>query len=170
MQYVIEFGSDNLESVVNCIVESVGLPTRIEVSAPDVGGPAYCGVDEDLRSVLDKLRSGALNSVILRLQANSVRYALITAPYFLQQQLSIWMGTVEVTGPNWRDIWNLLLTKRDLRFVCVGLEEGIEVTDDALNTESFPWNISPVIISAVRRNDGTWLVHKNSAVPSTTAE
>jgi hypothetical protein len=71
------------------------------------------------------------------------------------------MGTVEVTGPNWKDIWNLLLAKSDLRFVCVGMEEGIELTDEVLSPETFPWNAWPAVISALRSNDGTWVVKEN---------
>ena len=161
MQHVIEFGSNNLDSVVECILTSVGHPTGIEVSASDLNGPVYRKADEDLQDLLNRLRMGALNSMILRFQEPTVRYALVTAPCFLGQQLSVWMGTVESTGPNWKDIWNVLLTKHPLHFVCVGIEEGIELTDAVLDPDTFPWNIPPAIVSAVRRNDGTWLIREN---------
>ncbi len=161
MQHVIEFGSDNLDPVIDCILAGVGLPTSIEVSSTDLGGPAYRRVNTGIESAANGLRMGALGSMVLRFQVPDVRYALVTAPHFLGQQLSAWMGTVEVTGPNWKDIWNLLLAKSDLRFVCVGMEEGIELTDEVLNPESFPWNAWPAVISALRCNDGTWVIKEN---------
>lgn len=166
MQQVIEFGARNLDSVVDCILASVGHPICIEVSSPESGGPVYRKVDEDLKAVVDSLRVGALNSMLLRFQTPIVRYALVTAPGFLGQRLSVWMGTVEITGANWKDIWHVLLSNQELGFVCIGMEEGIELSDEVLGPDSFPWNIPPAIVSAVRRDDGTWLIRQNSDEPN----
>ncbi len=161
-QYVLEFGAAELVPVVEVLVSLMGSPDIIEVAANQPDGPKYGRTAEELSKVVDDLRDGRLMSAILRSQAPDVRYGLIIRPHFFGQQLSLWMGTIESTSPDWKPMWRAVLSNDQLRFACIGSEEGVELSDDRLSVDTFPWQEWPMIIGALRSGGGSWVIKENA--------
>jgi hypothetical protein len=63
------------------------------------------------------------------------------------------MGTIEIGVENWRFAWDLLLRQAGLTFVCVGAEEGVELGDEQVSAETFPWADYHLLVGAVRTDD-----------------
>ena len=87
-------------------------------------------------------------------------------PNFHGSGLSLWMGTLEWTDSGWKEAWERLLKRQDLRFIAVGLEEGVVVSNDLLSVRTFPWDRPPAMISALRLGAGDsarWEVRSNFA-------
>ncbi len=63
------------------------------------------------------------------------------------------MGTIEVTVEEWQFVWDALLDKPGLRFVCVAREEGIEVSNQQISPETFPWDVDGLLAAAVRTDE-----------------
>ena len=162
-QYVLEFGAEELAPVVDALISWMGQPDTIEIATNEPDAPKYEHTTENLPVVVDRLQRGTLVSVILRGGTPGLRYGLILSPHFNGQRLSKWMGTLESTASDWRPMWNTLLKSDRLSFVCLGSEEGVELSDDQLNVSMFPWNEWPMIIGALRDADGQWVIRENAA-------
>jgi hypothetical protein len=103
-----------------------------------------------LREVLDDLEAGIAASAIIRNGDPRIRYALITSPKTHAPQLTSWMGTIEIGAEDWRFIWDLLLSRTELNFVCACAEEGVELGDEQISPEAFPWAADQLLAGAVR--------------------
>jgi hypothetical protein len=67
------------------------------------------------------------------------------------------MGTIEFIGEQWQPIWNMLLSNPMFGVVCIGLDEGVELEDELLRPDSFPWDVWPTFAGAVRDERGEWV-------------
>lgn len=150
-QFVFEFGADTLEVTSDAMISFMGQPRSMEVVPAAEGNVLkYESANEPFATVADKLRTGALSSVIVRTDVPGIRYGLIMAPRFNGTDLSVWMGTIELATPDWKPLWTFLLSREGLRFVCLGSEEGVELTDTQLSIDTFPWTEWPLVIGALR--------------------
>jgi len=96
-----------------------------------------------------------------------VRYALAICPFFDGQPRSIFLETIEYLGKGYKPLWNLVLSVPGLSCACVGFEEGVEIEDDKLSVESFPWNQWPLVIGALRDPSGwqPWVIRQGPEMP-----
>ena len=115
-------------------------------------------VAASLSEILKGLESGELGSLTVRNADPRIRYGLITSPRLDGCSLNLWMGTIEVGVEDWRFVWDQLLLQEGLKFICVGSEEGVELTDGQIAAETFPWTEWPLIIGAVRTPDRKWMI------------
>ncbi|HTQ58826.1 MAG TPA: hypothetical protein VMI32_01275 [Candidatus Solibacter sp.] len=164
MQLVFEFGSDKVSTVVEAIRRAVG-DVPYDMTCLPASGTEYVPTNDTLESAETKLAKGDISAFSLHPREGMVRYALILKPYFDGQSLSLYLGTVEYTGRNYEPIWDSLLATQGLAFVCLGLEEGIELTDDQLTLETFPWTSWSLVIAALRDPPGsaTWTTREGPA-------
>lgn len=153
-QVVIEFGAPSLGPIMDAMLSVIGSPSAIETESPHGSGEAYSATKEAVEALSGKLTDGQIVSVTFRTRAEGVRYGLILKPRYSGHDLSMWMGTVELTTDDWRRYWDALLAFDSLAFVCVGDEEGVELTDDNLSVASFPWNEWPMMAGALRTERG----------------
>ena len=75
------------------------------------------------------------------------------------------MGTIEIAVENWSFVWDDLLANPNLLFVCVGDPEGVELCDEQISVDSFPWAEWPLVVGAVRSTEGNkWVVRHRMVV------
>ena len=76
---------------------------------------------------LSELAGGTIASPIIRTSDPRIQCALITSPRTHVPPTILWMGTIEIGVENWTFVWDALLMQPGLCFVCVGMEEGMEL-------------------------------------------
>src|SRR5207253_4384887 len=164
MQLVFEFGSYELRPVVEAIRRAVGeLPNDIECLPAT--GTDYISTNDTLESAEAKLARREISAFSLHPRGGKVRYALVLKPHFEGESLSLYLGTIEYTERDFAPIWDLLLATPGLTFVCLGLEEGVELRDTQLTLETFPWGEWPVVIASLRdEGSGSWTTRKGSSI------
>ncbi len=157
-QYVIEFGAERVQAIAAAI--ALCLPSQITVSVDQADQEfTYRETERPLSRVVEDLEAGTIRSAVVRRGDERIRYALISSPLFNKQGLSKWMGTIEPGVENWSFVWDALLENPDLLFVCIGDPEGVELSDEQLSAESFPWTEWPLPVGAVRSVEGNeWII------------
>jgi|SRR5579872_5706646 len=148
-QFVIEFGAERLETVSAAIKANLVEPLRISIDSSE-SEMSYSDTTETLDEVITELAAGSVRSAIIRTSDPRIRYGLITSPRVHVPPLTLWMGTIELGVDDWNFVWDALLRQSGLRFVCVGLEEGVEVSDEQMSPETFPWDVDGLLAAAVR--------------------
>lgn len=149
MQLVYEFGAKEVDPVIEVIHRALG-DTPYAVSCLPNDSDTYGPTEDSLASAVLRLERGEVASVALDLKAGLIRYGLITCPFFAGQHRSIFLGTIEYLGNEYKPLWNLVLSVPGLSVACLGFEEGVEIEDDKLSVESFPWDQWPLVIGALR--------------------
>ena len=156
-QFVFEFASRDLLQVADAVKAAVAPFSEISTARAVKGDSwEYVETTLDFDRVVADMSSGSLMSVLVSGNKTDIRYGLITCPNFNGGKLSLWMGTIEFIGDEWHPIWDSLLSNTALQVVCVGLDEGVELEDEFLSPESFPWNVWPTFAGAVRDDKGEW--------------
>ena len=161
MQLVYEFGAKEVDPVIDAIHRAVA-DTPYSVKCLPNDSDTYSPTDDSLASLAVKLRRGEIASFSLHPDTGLVRYALAICPFFDGQPRSIFLGTIEYLGNDYKPLWNLVLSVPGLSFACLGFEEGVEIEDDKLSVESFPWNQWPLVIGALRDPSGSqpWVIRQ----------
>src|ERR1700694_2227335 len=139
MQLVYEFGAKELKPIIAAIERALG-STQYSVKCMPNDSDTYAPTEDSLSSAALKLTEGILTSFSLHPSNGLIRYALVTCPFFAGQQLSAYLGTIEYLGDDYKALWNLILSVPGLSVACLGFEEGVELDDDALSVETFPWD------------------------------
>ncbi|MGH9719987.1 MAG: hypothetical protein ACRD8O_07225 [Bryobacteraceae bacterium] len=161
MQLVYEFGATEIEPTVAAIQRALG-STQYSVKCMPNDSGTYEPTEDSLSSATLKLKEGVLASFSLHPNDGPIRYALVTCPFFAGQQRSIYLGTLEYLGDDYQPLWNLILGVARLSMACLGFEEGVELEDNALSVETFPWNQWPLVIGALRDQSASqqWIVRQ----------
>ncbi len=161
-QIVIEFGAPTLGTIMDATLSVIGTPTVIEIELRSGGGQVFAM--DYLETLSRQLTDGQVLSATFRTESKEVRYGLIIRPHYGGQNRSIWMGTVELVTTEWRPYWEALLQFDGLSFVCVGDEEGVELTDDNLTVTSFPWDEWPLLVGALRAEEegNSWVIRERT--------
>jgi hypothetical protein len=168
-QFVIEFGSPTLGPVLDGLLSLIGCPHALETSFPSGGGATTPATKRALDAIPQQFADRRIASVTFRTGTAGVRYGLILEPRFNGRDLTVWMGTIELTTNDWRPYWDKLLQFDGLVFICVGNEEGVEMTDQSLTVASFPWDEWPVVIAALRHPGGKqedWVIRERASATS----
>ncbi|MEZ5403664.1 MAG: hypothetical protein R2729_28550 [Bryobacteraceae bacterium] len=165
-QVVIEFGALSFGPIMNAMLSVIGTPSAIETESASGSGETCPATKDAIEAVSRKFLDGQIVSATFRTKAEGVRYGLILKPRYGGQDLSMWMGTVELTTDDWRQYWDALLRIDALAFVCVGDEEGVELTDERLTAASFPWDEWPTLAGALRGGEGGtgWVIRERKSV------
>ena len=178
MQLVYEFGAKEVAPVVEAIKRALG-STSYSVSCRPNDSDTYSQTEDSLASAVSQLKKGDLASVTVNPKGGLIRYALIMCPFSDGQQRSMYLGTIEYLGEDYKGLWNLILSVPGLSMACLGFEEGVELEDTALSADTFPWNQWPLVIGALRDESGSqqWAIHQGpemrwfaKATPSFSAE
>lgn len=152
MQLVYEFGATEVDPVVDVIRRALGV-TRYSVYIQPTETDGYSLTHDSLATVATTLRDGQIASFSLHPDASDlIRYSLVTCPGFDGQPLSLYLGTIEYTGDDYKPLWELILNVPTLAVACIGFEEGVEIEDSMLSAETFPWDQWPLVIGAVRES------------------
>jgi len=161
MQLVYEFGANELAPIVEAIQRAV-YSTEYSVKCMPNDSDTYEPTEDSLSSATLKLKEGVLSSFSLHPNSGLIRYALVTCPFFDGQQRSIYLGTIEYLGDDYKALWKLILSVPGLSIACLGFEEGVELDDNALSVETFPWNQWPLVIGALRDQSGLqqWVIRQ----------
>lgn len=166
-QFVIEFGAPALSPVLNAVLSVVERPTMLDESFPSGGGYRVPATKDALDAIPQRFADRKLSSVTIRTDAVGIRYGLVMEPHFSGQGLAMWMGTIELTANDWRPYWDRILKFEGLVFACVGDEEGVELSDQELTVDSFPWDRWPLLVGAVRHSTGgeelEWLIRERAS-------
>jgi hypothetical protein len=159
-QFVIEFGAPHAHAVAGAISDCLSPPLTITVD-DKTAEMSYVSTDRPLERVIADLEAGTAYSAIIRNTDERIRYALVASPRFNNSSLSMWMGTIEVSSEDWKFVWDRILEHPDLRFICVGDEEGVELRDEQISVDAFPWTEWPLLIGAVRSaGPGEWTIRR----------
>jgi hypothetical protein len=161
--YVLQIIGDDLSEVAEGVRSLIGTPERIEVAPNESSGPNYVPTAEDWDSSLRRLREGTLAAAIIRTSTPGIRFGLVTAPNVFGGRLSQWVGTVDFAAPaqDWRTVWSTVLRDERLLAASLSLDDGIELSDEQLSVDRFPWEESRLVVAAVRGADGTWMTREN---------
>jgi hypothetical protein len=155
-QYVIEFVSPSVEAIFNVLEDIVRPIKEVQIlTCAQRVRLDYQRFLGDFPEVLTQLERGIVCSVVAH-SHGQIRCGLVTCPNFNGQDMSAWMGTIEVASEDWQLIWNRVLAFPNLQVACVGLEEGIDLTDHSLSLDTFPWREPSLLAGAVRGADGSW--------------
>lgn len=149
MQLVYEFGAKEVEPVIQ-VIHCALADTSYSVKCLPNDSDTYSPTDDSLASVVLKLQRGDIASFSLHPSGGLIRYALVTCPGFDGRPLSLYLGTIEYTGNDYKPLWNMILSAPALAVACVGFEEGVEIEDDKLSIASFPWSQWPLVIGGIR--------------------
>ena len=165
-QIVVEFGAPEYHPTLSALLAMIERPTAIVTECKTGGSEQFSATPEAIEAISQKFEHGEIVSATFRTESEGVRYGLITAPHYNGQRLSMWLGTVELTAIDWRSYWNALLRLDGLMFVCVGDEEGVELTDDNLTLASFPYNQWPMVVGALRNEQSgpSWVIRERSTI------
>jgi hypothetical protein len=124
----------------------------------------YTDTAKEFREVLNDLEIGSATSISIWNSDPRIRYALITSPTLHVPPMRLWMGTIETVVSNWWFAWDLLLKQNGLRFVCVGAEEGVEIGDEHITPDTFPWTASKLLAGAVRSDEESeWTIRERAS-------
>jgi hypothetical protein len=159
--YVLQMLATELSALVRTVRSVVGEHRAIEVARNDTDGPNYEPASSDLDATLNGLKTGELAVVVLRTSQRGFRSVLFIAPNIFGGRLSQWMAAIEFSTENWRPIWEAALSERGLAVVCLTLDEALDVSDDNLSVQTFPWNESRLVAAALRDATGDWVVREN---------
>ncbi|WP_035352972.1 hypothetical protein [Edaphobacter aggregans] len=156
-QIVFEFAAEAVEHLFR-LIQAVIVPVqKVRVMAcSDRDSLLYqdfSGAPDDL---LSQLKDGVACSIVM-FSTGEIRYGLITCPHFNGQNLSRWMGTIEISSLDWQTIWEQILASPNLELACAAVDEGIELTDETIAQDSFPWSDPSLLAGAIRSVDGTWI-------------
>jgi hypothetical protein len=162
--YVLQLVADKLPILSNVVIGIVGRPDIIESARNEPTGPDF-SPGSTLKQALQGLQDGSLGAVVLRARQSPIEFALISAPNAYGGELSRWLATVDFRTDDWRQVWNNITGAGELRAAYVSLDEAIDLTDEALTVETFPWHESRLVVGAVRGPDDGWVVRENP-VPS----
>lgn len=163
-QFVIEFGAPMLSPVLQAVMTLIERAEQLDMSLPSGGGVTIPATDHAVEGLSSEFADHRINSVTFRTNTAGVRYGLIVEPQFDGQKLSMWMGTVEITSDEWRGYWSRVLQCKGLFFACIGEEEGVEITDDMLAVDSFPWEKWPLLAAALRSDEHEdWFVRETAS-------
>jgi hypothetical protein len=168
-QFVVEFGAEQIRFVVAAIRSTIAEPFRIKIDSANAE-MCYSDTAKTLDEVSIDLQAGSVVSTIIRTGDARIRYALITSPKVHVPPLGLWMGTIEVQVEDWSFVWDTLVRQSGLRFICVGLEEGVELGDDQISVETFPWRENGILAAVVRDDaEGEWTQRVGSQIDSSSA-
>lgn len=171
-QIVISIGSNELSRVVEAIKTIIrDSKYRIDVTTARTAlelDPTP--TDDDLASTAAKLSSRSITSACLHPALNRpIAFIHLFAPNFCESSLSVWQGVIEYKEIGFQPIFDKLLQKEGLLYVCVGMEEGPELDDRHLHVDTFPFDEEPLMISAFRRTEGCaneWEIRRGPAYPA----
>jgi hypothetical protein len=161
--YVLQVIGEDLAGITESVLPLVGAPERIDIALNESSGPNYVPAAGDLDATLRSLKDGTLAVASLRTSKPGIRSALLMAPNIFDGRLSRWMGSVDFTAPaqNWRSVWATVFRHERLLAASLSLDDGIELSDEQLSVDAFPWQESRLVIAAVRAADGAWVTREN---------
>jgi hypothetical protein len=156
LQLVLEFGTSAARSLVDVASGLVPTPSVVEVLYTDKTG--YEPLSDPSADLSAMAAGGIISSFILRPAGGVIRYVLGLCPHFDGDNFSCWLGTVE-TCADYTPLWENLLARHDLLFVCLGFEEGVSIVDGG-ESHWFSWSDPTLVIGAIRGPDGRWDVRR----------
>jgi len=161
--YVLQVIGEDLSAITESVFPLIGVAERIEVAVNDPSGPNYVAAAGDLDATLRSLQDGTIAVASLRTSKPGIRSALLMAPNIFGGRLARWMGSIDFTAPaqNWRSVWSTALSHERLAAASLSLDDGIELSDEQLSIDRFPWQESRLLIAGVRAADGAWVIREN---------
>jgi|GEM_PF-2330076 len=162
-QMVFEFGCEGIDSVIRAVKMAIGA-SRYRVMTMSTDTDQSLDSQDSLEEAGTKAKAGLLSSITLYPDHPWIHYVLIFCPFFAGGSRAGWMGTIEVTTKDYQPHWKLLLRVPELRFVCLGFEEGVDVSEmRTVSVATFPWDDDFLVLGAVRsgtHDEDGWHIQK----------
>ena len=167
MQYVFTFAAESIDAILGAVQSAIG-STRYNLRKLSSDSDTFITSHDSLRLAAQDMTEGKLATIAVHPEGGSIRYALIASPLSSGRSLSRYLGTIEYTEPDYRPLWNMLLNVEGLSLVCLGFEEGVEISDEILRPASFPWNDWPLVIAAIKDlpSDSEWIIREGPEMAS----
>lgn len=161
--YVLQIVGNDASEIAEQVLAITGPPKGVRVAVNDAVGPNFVDAITDWRSTIRELSDGTAAAALARPSNSGVRSAILLAPCTYGARLSHWLATIECENIDWRNVWSSLSVKDSTlaRILCI--DDGLELSDDLLSVTQFPWGESRIVIAAIRREDGTWVVRENAS-------
>ena len=159
LQLVFEFGTNQVEPIEEAIRRVFGGLLYTAKCVPR-GSDTNEPVSASLETLTARLKDGEISSFTLYPEGGEIRYALLLPPFFDETKRSFYLGTIEYTGSDYKQIWDQILDTPGLNFACLGHEEGVELDDSNLTVGTFPWSEWPLVIGALRDPTGSWITRE----------
>lgn len=157
MQYVFTFAAVSIDPILRALQAAVRSSAyKLRKLSSDSDTFVHCSYS--LPSAAQQMTEGKLATIAVHPEKGPVRYALVSSPFSLGRSLSQYLGTIEYTEQDYRPLWKMLLSVHGLTVICLGFEEGVEISDDVLNQASFPWNKWPLMMAALKDANGEWTI------------
>ena len=159
-QMVFEFGCEEIDPVIRAIKVSID-SSRYRLMTMSTDTSESLDSEDSLEEASTKAKAGLLSSITLYPDHSRIRYALILRPFYAGGFRTGWMGTIELITKDYQPLWNLLLRVPELRFVCLGFEEGVDMSDQQnISANTFPWNDDFLVLGAVRNHTSKWHIQR----------
>jgi hypothetical protein len=161
--YVLQIIGGHVSEIAAAVLSLTGTPERIEVAREESNGPNYVPAAGDWDWTLRGLQQRTLAVASIRTSKPGIRSALVMAPNIFGGPLSQWMGSVDFTVPaqDWRRLWSTVLGQEGVVAASLSLDDGIELSDEQLSVDTFPWQESRLVIAGVRAANGAWVTREN---------
>ena len=151
LQFVLEFGTCMAGSLVEIAKGLIPTPASVEVLYTDK--TSYEPLSDSRADLSTMVTEGTISSFSLRPCSGPIRYVLGLCPHFDGEKFSCWLGTVEFVSFDYVALWQHLLARRDLLFVCLGFEEGVSIEEQD-KERWFSWDDPTLVVGAIWRSDG----------------
>jgi hypothetical protein len=163
-QLVFEFGSTAIDPVVRAIKKSIG-SSQYRMTIRTSGGKQTTGAEDRIDDAARKAEMGVLSSFTVHPEHTWIRYILVLRVYRSSDSHAVWMGTIEITNSEYTHLWNSLLEVHGLEFLCIGFEEGVDISKQRdSSVAAFPWDDPFLVLGAVcdrcAENSSSWHIQK----------
>lgn len=146
MQLVFECCAATIRPVVEAV--QIVLGDSVYTLLAGIRGN-YVSMDGGIESAISKMDGLEIDSFVVYPKCESIRYAMVSSPTVGAEALSLYMGTIEYTAKDYRWIWDRLMIVSNMKVVCLGFDEGVELSDDQLEVDTFPWDAWPLVVGAM---------------------
>jgi hypothetical protein len=149
-QLVFEFGCETIEPVIQVVKMAIGSsPYKLTVMPTDSQASIDSG--ESIDQAASRAKQNILSTFTLRPEHPWIRHALVFSPFFAGGNRTTWMGVIEITTKDYQPLWSLLLRAPHLQYVCLGFEEGVDLSEmQNASVATFPWHDEFLVLGAVR--------------------
>jgi hypothetical protein len=167
MQYVFKSVAESLDALLGAVQTAMG-SSGYKLRELSTDSDTFIPTDDSLQHAIQSMRQGKLATIAVHPESGPIRYALISSPLTCGRSLSQYLGTIEYTERDFRPLWNMLLSVRGLSLVCLGFEEGVDISDEILKHALFPWNAWPLVIGAIKHlpSDTKWIIGEGPEMAS----
>jgi hypothetical protein len=153
-QIIVECAAPSIHPLIKAI-SSLTRSVDFEVSvlhSEDVKSLQYKKTDSSLGELIPLLQSGQSSSLILTPRNGQIRSFVLYAPNLFPESLSIWHLFVDYSSWVFMDGVRQICEIDGLRFVSAALENSLDLSDQDIDKDEYPWGSRELILVASSRD------------------